>query len=85
MQVSARSAPSGIAAASSNVSPSGFAAITSRTATYSAFEPALAPNTSSPTWNSVTVAPTSSTRPANSVPQLVRLGRRMPVKRRINL
>ncbi len=84
MQVSASSEPSGIAAASSNVSAAGFRAMTplSGTITYSAFAPPLMPNTSSPTWSSVTPAPTLSTLPANSVPRLVRLGRRMPIKRR---
>src|SRR6266508_4950679 len=42
------------------------------------------PNTSSPTRNSVTATPTSSTTPANSMPATVRLGRRMPVKTRVN-
>ena len=36
-----------------------------------------------PRWSSVTAAPTSSTRPANSVPRLVRRGRRMPVNTRV--
>ncbi len=82
--MSASSDPSGTAAASSNVSAAGFGAITalSRTVTYSAFAPDSAPNTSSPTRNSVTSGPTSSTRPANSVPALVLRGRRMPVARR---
>ena len=86
MKVSASSEPSGTAAACSNVSSAGFGAITplSRTVTYSAFAPPSKPKTSSPSRNSVTAAPTSSTTPANFVPAIVRLGRRTPVMRRVN-
>ncbi len=83
--MSASSEPSGTAAASSELSPAGLWAITplSRTVTSSAFAPRETPNTSSPTRNSVTAAPTSSTVPASSEPKDVFLGRRMPVKTRV--
>ena len=85
-QVKAIREPSGIAAASSSVSPAGLCAMTplSRVVTYSAFAPAATPKTSSPTRNSVTAPPISSTTPANSEPNVVFLGARMPVKMRVN-
>ena len=85
----ARIAPSHTAAASSNDMPEGFGAIgaLSRTHRYSACAPnrsAFTPKTSSPTANSVTADPASATTPANSVPRIVRLGRRSPAKSRTN-
>ena len=88
-QVMARIAPSHTAAASSNDMPDGFGAIgaRSRTHRYSAWAPnrsAFTPNTSSPTANSVTADPTSTTTPANSLPRIVRFGRRSPANSRMN-
>ena len=88
-QVMARIAPSHTAAASSNEVPTGFGAIgaRSRTHRYSAWAPnrsAFTPKTSSPTENSSTADPTSATTPANSLPRIVRLGRRSPAKSRMN-
>ena len=88
-QVMARIAPSHTAAASANEVPLGFSAIgaRSRTHTYSAWAPkrsAFTPKTSSPTANSVTADPTPATTPANSLPRIVRFGRRSPAKSRTN-
>src|SRR5256714_14711889 len=85
-QASARLAPSQTAAASSKLTPAGLCAngAVSGTQTYSAFAPDLmTPKTSSPTWNSVTAAPTASISPASSMPRIFRFGRRRPVKKRV--
>ena len=77
-------APSQTAAASSKVMPAGLCASApaSRTQTYSAWAPLRRPKTWSPTWNSLTAAPTASTSPASSIPRIFCLGRRSPVKTR---
>ncbi len=78
--------PSQTAAASSKVMPAGLCATAalSRTQTNSACAPKpLTPKTSSPTSNSLTAAPTASTSPASSMPRILRLGRRQPVKYRV--
>jgi hypothetical protein len=85
----ARIAPSHTAAASSNDIPGGFDAIGafSRTHRYSAWAPNLSvftPKTWSPTANVVTAGPASATTPANSLPRIVRFGRRSPAKSRMN-
>jgi F420-non-reducing hydrogenase iron-sulfur subunit len=65
----------GTAAASSNEMLGGFrASMASRASVYSAKEPAPFPNTSSPSLNLVTFAPTPSTVPATSDPHLGSLG-----------
>src|SRR5438034_2884451 len=57
------SAETGTTAACSKLSPAGlWASLSSRAAAYSAKEPRLMPNTSSPTWNLVTSEPTANDR-----------------------
>jgi hypothetical protein len=69
----------GTAAACSNDTLPGFSAsASSGTATYSARAPVPAPNTSSPGRKRVTLPPTASTTPAESVPSLV-FGVRSPI------
>ena len=80
-------APSHSDAASSNVVPSGIVAngLLARMHMYSACapkRPELTPNTRSPTANSVTSSPTSSTTPASSLPRMRHFGRSNPVKYR---
>src|ERR1700687_2842444 len=77
--VSALSAPSVIAAASSKLMPAGVGAIRalSRMHMTSAWSPnrsPLLPKTRSPTANSLAAAPTASTSPANSLPRMRCLG-----------
>src|ERR1700737_5615268 len=86
--VSAFRAPSQIGAASSKLIPAGICAIRSlaRIVRNSACAPNLSPvvpKTGSPTANSLTALPTASTCPANSVPRIRCLGRRMPETRRL--
>src|ERR1700730_10727045 len=86
--VSALSAPSQIGAASSKLMPAGVCAIRAlagivrNSACAPNFSPVV-PKTCSPTTNSLTAAPTASTSPANSVPRIRCLGRRMPETRRL--
>ena len=76
-------APSQMAAASSKLIAAGMwvTAPAARTLTNSAFAPwPCTPKTRSPTANSVTMEPTASTSPANSMPSVLHFGRRTPVK-----
>ena len=74
----------GTAAACSKVTSGGFTAKSSSVPrTYSAKAPPLEPNTSSPGRSCVTLAPTSSTRPATSRPGMLLFGRRSPNERRM--
>src|SRR3990172_1609982 len=78
--------PSQIAAASPKLIPAGLCASGPRPRRQmnSAWppKPGALPNTWSPTLNSVTAAPTSSTSPASSTPSVRHLGRRRPAKKR---
>ncbi len=70
----------GTTAACSNVRFAGLAASLSSSATaYSAKEPRLMPNTSSPTANLVTAEPTAATVPATSSPGTRFFGFRNPI------
>ncbi len=68
------SVATGTTAAPSKVTFAGFAATASRTFTYSANAPLLAPNTSSPGRKRVTSLPTAPTVPAKSTPSARDIG-----------
>ena len=75
-------AATGTAAASSKLMFAGFGTTASRTVTYSASAPLLAPKTSSPGRMCVTFLPTASTVPAKSIPVRSVLGFSRPVEGR---